>query len=357
MDELRILIVHLVAVVLPVALEENARVVGSPPPCVDVSVASPRGLKLSTVEARAFVEGGSDLGSCPPLSGVANSMEAMKILARDFLAKVRAEVDRVIFFGLGLKIKAIRVIRRKMARVFSRLGLKPKLLLGFNGRGRRKTSGPILRPKPVVAAFRVKYNVVSEAESSGQEEASSEKKLAVSEAESSCLAFSGDDASIGPVSATLLGKSSPAKSMLRCGFLKPLSLSQLAEEAMSAPGSAESSSIGEVMSESDEAAQERDPVSGGGLSNEQREDCSRVFLEMFPDSVSCSQGPNPNISMANGLTYPQWWLLEWLRDQVKHDEAHLAYLTGVEEEACQLNKVSIPPSAVKGSELMQSKLM
>jgi hypothetical protein len=77
---------------------------------------------------------------------------------------------------------------------------------------------------------------------------------------------------------------------------------------VSATGSAESSSTREVTSVSDEAAQERDldlePVPGGGLSDEQREDCSHVFLEMFPDSVSCSQGPNPNISMVNGLTFP-----------------------------------------------------
>jgi hypothetical protein len=155
--------------------------------------------------------------------------------------------------------------------------------------------------------------------------------------------------------------SSPAKSMLRRGFLRPLSSSPPAEEAVSAPGSAEWSCTGEVSSVSDEAAQEWDLdlelVPGGGLSGEQREDCNHVFLEMFPDSVSCLQGPDPNISMVNGLPFPQWWLLEWLRDQVKHDEAHLAYLTGVEEEARQLNKVAIPPGMVEGSELMQSELM
>jgi hypothetical protein len=37
--------------------------------------------------------------------------------------------------------------------------------------------------------------------------------------------------------------------------------------------------------------------------------------------------------MENGLTIPQWWLLEWLRDQVKHDEAQLVYQISVEEEA------------------------
>jgi hypothetical protein len=65
-------------------------------------------------------------------------MEAMRILAMEFLGKVRAEVDWVIFFELGLKIKASRDIRKRMVWAFSRLGLKPKLILGLNLRGRRK---------------------------------------------------------------------------------------------------------------------------------------------------------------------------------------------------------------------------
>jgi hypothetical protein len=97
----------------------------------------------------------------------------------------------------------------------------------------------------------------------------------------------------------------------------------------------------------------KDPVQSGGLSVEQRKDFNHVFLEMFPDSASCSQGPNPNIPMEDGLTIPQWWLLDWLRDQVKNDEAQLAFLMDVEEEVCQLNKVAIPPSGIEGSELMQ----
>jgi hypothetical protein len=70
-------------------------------------------------------------------------------------------------------------------------------------------------------------------------------------------------------------------------------------------------------------------------------------------------GADFNTPMENGLTILQWWLLEWLRGQVKHNEAQLAYLMGVEEEAYQLNKVAIaiPPGAVEGSELMQSELM
>ena len=48
-----------------------------------------------------------------------------------------------------------------------------------------------------------------------------------------------------------------------------------------------------------------DPVPSGGLSVEQRKDFDRVFLEMFPDSASCSQGSDPNIPLEDGLTIPQ----------------------------------------------------
>ena len=76
-------------------------------------------------------------------------LEALRSLANDFLAKVRVEVDRVIFFGLGLKVDASSNVRRRMGRVLSRLGLKPKLLFGLNSRGRRKTRGLFVRPRPL----------------------------------------------------------------------------------------------------------------------------------------------------------------------------------------------------------------
>jgi hypothetical protein len=48
------------------------------------------------------------MGGCVYLS------EALRCLAMEFLAKVRAGVGQVIFFGLGLKVKASRDIRRRM---------------------------------------------------------------------------------------------------------------------------------------------------------------------------------------------------------------------------------------------------
>jgi hypothetical protein len=128
-EELRLLIAQLVAKVLLAVPAVNAGVVGSPPSYLDVLAAPPRGLKSS------FVGGG---GRCLLMGGSDYFMEVMRILAMEFLGKVRAEVDWVIFFELGLKIKASRDIRKRMVWAFSRLGLKPKLILGLNLRGRRK---------------------------------------------------------------------------------------------------------------------------------------------------------------------------------------------------------------------------
>ena len=188
--------------------------------------------------------------------------------------------------------------------------------------------------------------------------------------EEAVLVISGDDKNMGSGAADsdeAAASSSEgaisflAKSMLWCGFLRPGFLSPLEEEAELALDFSESSSIGKVSLVSDEAVpkmeSDLEPGPGGGLSDEKKDDFYRVFLEMFPDSASQSQGMDPNTPMENGLTILQWWLLEWLRDQVKHDEMQLAYLMGVEEEARQLNKVAIPPGAVEGSELMQSELM
>jgi hypothetical protein len=73
--------------------------------------------------------------------------EVLRSLAMEFLAKMRAKVDQVLFFELGLKIKA--------SRACSRLGLKPKLFLG-RLRHKRKACGLLLRPGPLVANSRGK---------------------------------------------------------------------------------------------------------------------------------------------------------------------------------------------------------
>jgi hypothetical protein len=130
-DELRSLMAQLVAKVSPAVPVVNAKVVGSPPTFANVLAAPPGGLKSSFVEAQAPMEVSFGLGSVFPMGGGSFLMEALRSLAVEFLAKVRAEVDRVIFFGLGLKLNVSKDIRR-------RLGLKPKLLHGVHLRGRHK---------------------------------------------------------------------------------------------------------------------------------------------------------------------------------------------------------------------------
>jgi hypothetical protein len=76
-------------------------------------------------------------------------MEAVRCVATNFLAKVRAEVDRVLSFGLGLKIDASCDIKRRIGRALSRLGLKPKLLFGLKWRERRRHSVVVSRFKMI----------------------------------------------------------------------------------------------------------------------------------------------------------------------------------------------------------------
>jgi hypothetical protein len=136
-DELRLLVAQLVEKELPVVTAANAGEVVTAPSSADPAV-NTSSTKLPVREAQSSVLE----ASLPDLSLV-----ALRSLANDFLAKVRKEVDRVLFFGLGLKIDASNDIRRRLGQVCSRLGLKPKLLLGLNVRGRRLTRGLYVRRK------------------------------------------------------------------------------------------------------------------------------------------------------------------------------------------------------------------
>jgi hypothetical protein len=99
------------------------------------------GMKSPGVEDSASV-----LGSWLLMGGGARLTKLMRSLAMEFLAKLRTEVDRILFFGLGLKIKASRDIRRRMVQALTRLGLKPKVLVGRR-KHKRMASGFVLRPK------------------------------------------------------------------------------------------------------------------------------------------------------------------------------------------------------------------
>jgi hypothetical protein len=197
-DELRTLLAHLVEKVSPAVV--IAGEVDSSPSFVEV-VTPPGGVKPPLMEAQAPV---TDLGSrLRPLRTSSDcSSEVLRRLAMDFLAKVRAEVDRILFFGLGLKIGPSRDIRRRMGRLFSQLGLKPKLLFGFKQRGRCKSRGLSLRPRSSAVVSRIRSNAgvdwvpVSDA---GQGVASSEMVPVVSAVEYSDTVISGDDAFRGSV--------------------------------------------------------------------------------------------------------------------------------------------------------------
>jgi hypothetical protein len=90
---------QLVEKVLPVVPVANAGVVGSTPSFADVLVAPLGVLKPSLMEAQAPVVICSDLGSRLPLGGSAYSLEALRNLAMDFLAKVRQRWTGLFFLG------------------------------------------------------------------------------------------------------------------------------------------------------------------------------------------------------------------------------------------------------------------
>jgi hypothetical protein len=119
--------------------------------------------KSPVKEQASVMIAGSNLGLQWPSPDCA--MEAVRSLAKDFLAKIRAEVDRIIFFGLGLKVDASSGIRRRLGWVLSRLGLKPKLLFCDKWRGRRKACG--LRPRP--RSLAVPARMYSKVESSSKD--------------------------------------------------------------------------------------------------------------------------------------------------------------------------------------------
>jgi hypothetical protein len=122
-EELRPLTAHLDMKILPAVANAGEKV--SQPSFVEVLAAPLGGMKSPGMEYSASV-----LGSWLPLGGRARLTEVMRSLAMEFLAKLRTEVDWILFFGLGLKIKASRDIRRRMVQALARLGLKPKILVG-----------------------------------------------------------------------------------------------------------------------------------------------------------------------------------------------------------------------------------
>jgi hypothetical protein len=214
-EELRPLSALLVEKVLPAV--GNAGVEGKTPSYAEVLAAPLGGLKPACGEALA-----SDWGRWFSSVGASCLTELLSRLATTFLAKVRAEVDRILFFGLGLKLNATRDVRKSLGRALSYLGLQFKLILGRR-KIKRKACGLVLRPKTLVLNSRVKP-VVRIQEPSRQGESLSTKKLSPAESV-----------------AAPMGNMSPAKR----GFLRPGLSPSTEEAAVLSPSHAESCSSGE----------------------------------------------------------------------------------------------------------------
>ena len=121
-DELRSLVKQIVERALSVASAINAGEVGKMQSFEDPAVKAGEEFcasrsKLPVKESQASVLiAGSNLGLQWPWIDCA--MEAARSLTREFLAKIRAEVDRIIFFGLGVKVDSSSGIWRRLGRFF-----------------------------------------------------------------------------------------------------------------------------------------------------------------------------------------------------------------------------------------------
>jgi hypothetical protein len=170
-EELRPMSALLVAKVPPAV--GNADVGGKPPSYAEVLAAPLGGLKPACGEDLASVLGRWFSSGC--MSCLTEMTELLRSQATEFLARMRAEVDRILFFGLGLKTIASRAVRKKLGRALSRLGLKHKLTLGWR-KSKSKACGLVLRPKSLVVNTRAKPDDRVQV-NSGQGQASSLKML------------------------------------------------------------------------------------------------------------------------------------------------------------------------------------
>jgi hypothetical protein len=281
-DELRILVANLVEKALPVVHADIDGEVGCTANVGVVGCASCSKSSVMDAQARMSVLG-SSLWQLPD-----GMMEALRCLANDFLVKVRAEVDRILFFGLGLKVDASSAIKRRMGQVLSRLDLKPKLLFGFKWRRRR-------RPLAVLSRFKKNADVVRvpnlfSGQGEGEEEASSEEVLVVSALESEADGSNGISVLPAPSPTSSVSLPSPVSS-LTITASQPLSL-------------AFAGSSNEPRSLSVTLTQTPSPEPSGF-----------VDFSEGSESISASDLPVPEAQLlVNGLTEAQAWYLGWLRD-------------------------------------------
>jgi hypothetical protein len=381
-EELRSLTAHLDAKV-PLAVA-CAGEEGSQPSLAEVLAAPLGGMKSPGVEGLASI-----LGSWTSMGGGAGLTGVLRSLAMEFLAKLRTEVDRILFFGLGLKIKATRDTRRRMVQVLSRLGLKPKLLIGRT-KYKRKASGLVLRPKLLA---KPKAGNGATDPDLGQEE--SEEVLDGPEVSEKLE----PDPALVPVPVPgkdALNRSSPetivgVSVLLGCTQIVPAtSLNQIVpgtiltatevadlsektspefalvlEVAQSPPASQIVPEMRLTLTEGVEVSQiPMDPTQPVLLSPELAQNAPVLVLPELPGIVEASEGsvssatvlPVPKAQLSvHGLTEAQAWLLGWMRDGTRN-HALLGVIGCFEVGTRRKNVVAPPPVCSEELPKLKAKL-
>jgi hypothetical protein len=382
-DELRGLLAQLIAKEVPEDSVINAGVGGSAPSFANVLAAPLGDLKPYAVEAPVSVEERSNLGSTLARGGGVELMAALRRLTMEFLGKIRAEVDRVICFGLGFRVKASRELRKRMGWVFSRLGLKPKLHFGRKLRGRRK-------PRPLVKGPRVKAG-------SGQGDASKEFVSASPEtnrtspaayssnlealevAESSPAMIDAGSGLMGSLNSPEFAQIAPMgveenPALIGSTQFVPETLISSSEFVQTAPVGVEENpdlieempdtqvllELGQISPENTQTA-----TVGVSVKLQTSELAQKVLVgtSSSPEAsglVVSSEGPVPDPVWAvpkaqhsvHGLTEVQAWFLGWLRDGTRNPDL-LAVIDCMEAGTRKKNEVAPPP--VCSSELPKLK--
>jgi hypothetical protein len=380
-DELRFLVAQLAERVLPVVPAITVEEVGKS----FEDLAEKAGERACASRSKSPVKeqasvmiAGSNLGLQWPSPDCA--MEAVRSLAKDFLAKIRSEVDRIIFFGLGLKVDASSGIRRRLGRVLSRLGLKPKLLFGDKRRGRHKACG--LRPRP--RSLAVPARMYSEVESSskdlpegfaesdpgqGKGETSPEMMTVAREPLASIDAGSvlmgrsqsvpemrttlteGVEESLGPMGSTQIVPGTILTATEAADLPEKTSpeFALVLEVAQSQPASLIAPETRLTLSEGVEVSQI--PMDPTQTAPELAQTAPVLVLPELPGIVDVGEGsassatvlPVPKAQLSvHGLTEAQTWFLGWLRDGTRNHNL-LGAIDCFEVGTRRSNEVAPPP--------------
>jgi hypothetical protein len=370
-EELRPMSALLVAKVPPAV--GNADVGGKPPSYAEVLAAPLGGLKPACGEDLASVLGRWFSSGC--MSCLTEMTELLRSQATEFLARMRAEVDRILFFGLGLKTIASRDVRKKLGRALSRLGLKHKLTLGWR-KSKSKACGLVLRPKSLVVNTRVKPDDRIQV-TSGQGQASSLKMLSpmgkgkgetspekTPVAQESTTSFDVGSVQMGCSELVpemgLTSTEGVEESPVQMGSTQIVPETILTTTEAAAIPEKTSPEIGLVFSSMEMPVVTQRPPAlllEGSVtmgSNQIVPEKCLTLTEGFEEStivLRCHEVPEPQL-LVNGLTESQTWYLGWMRESTRCHEV-LAAIDSIEVQTRRKNEVAPPP--VCSMELPQLK--